>query len=335
MQRIMHMLVWLCLLPALVGSPAWSRELTQEQVDTIGKSPWLNSALADIYFLFNRGDTAPLRKALALLPVREQEAAKLRLVEYAATLPSLTEPQQQWLTILTKEHPQFTVQQRGSDYVFSMQAFNYSMLARGVLLSHEQAQKRQQAIADFNEGRTTLAAWLKVSPERYFVRRDILIEHGDQLTDATIKRLVAEFGENYRRLLWLPDNAIIAYLAQRTDDPGLHALLWRRKTDAFSIDELERLAGRGLDDYATQQLMAATENPSLKLSAYQYLARLHPMPPVVESFLLVKLNEIEDGQLVANQLVAQGYRGWVSELVLSELSPIRMRHLQRALAATP
>ncbi len=311
-----------------------AKELSLQQVNAVMNSDQLVNALAGLSFVFNQSDIPRLERHINTLHPREKEAAKLQLVEYAATLSELTPEQLGWLSKLADEYPTYSVKTRSDGYVVSMRAFNYGLLAHGVVMDWQHLMEAQAVLKALESGELTLSEWLKVPLVDYYPRRDTFIANVHSLSDGVISRFVDEFGPKKNRMLWLPDNAVIAALAARSGDEALYQLLWRRRTDAFSVDELQRLAHLAPDEIAVTQLIAATNNPSLKTSAYQQLARLQPMPFNVQHFLIAKLDEVEDGSLVANQLASQGYRDWVSELAEGDNGVIRARHLQQALSAT-
>ncbi|WP_159065003.1 hypothetical protein [Thaumasiovibrio subtropicus] len=333
-QRNMRHRLRTYLLCLIFAVPLGAKELTPQQVSAVLNSDQLANALAGLSFVFNQSDISRLESHLNTLHPREKEAAKLMLVDYAATLPDLSPEQLAWLYQLSTEHPTYSVKSQGDGYVVSMRAFNYGLLAHGVVTDWQHQQEADAIFAQLEAGELTLTEWLKVPLTDYYPRRDTFLSRVDSMSPEAIELMVAEFGPKMNRMLWLPDNAVIAALAARSGNEALHGLLWRRRTDAFSLDELQRLANLAPDGYAVEQLIIATGNPSLKSSAYQQLARLQPMPFDVQHFLIAKLDEVEDGGLVANQLATQGYRDWISELAQGENSTIRARHLQQALSST-
>ncbi|WP_413113035.1 hypothetical protein [Thaumasiovibrio sp. DFM-14] len=331
-QRILRQRLCVLLVSLLLCSVSQARMLSVQQVDAVLDNEQLADTEIALSFIFNQSDTSRITTELATYSPLVQEALKLRLVEYAATLPTLSEPQLTWLHTLAAERPQYQVKQRGQGYLMAMPAFNYSMLAHGVVMGNHRQQEALEAMAAFNQGELTLTDWLNVPLQEYYPRRDIFISHAHELNEEALARLVDEFGPKRDRLLWLADNAVIATLAAHSANDALYDLLWRRRTDAFSVAELERLANIS-DDTTVLQLIAATGNPSLKHRAFQHLARLQPMPLEVQYFLLAKLDEVEDGSLVASQLVLHGYRDWVQELASGDNGAVRARHLQQALSA--
>ena len=105
-------------------------------------------------------------------------------------------------------------------------------------------------------------------------------------------------------------------LAQVSEDPDIYKLLWLMKADHHSENELARLANVG-DKFALSQVMNATSNPSLKEQALLELTRVKPMSEEVKEFLVSRMSITDEAPLVARELAAQGYRGWLEELLSS------------------
>ncbi|NAW90476.1 MULTISPECIES: hypothetical protein [unclassified Vibrio] len=108
---------------------------------------------------------------------------------------------------------------------------------------------------------------------------------------------------------------------------------WRQEQTIldFSIQqELTRLASVS-DEFAIKQIMAASENPSLKVQAIKALVRISPMRPDIRDFLIAKMSINEEVNLVATALVEQGHSRWLKDLLVSN-SQVKSRGILQALS---
>ncbi|GGK25171.1 hypothetical protein [Aliivibrio fischeri] len=276
-------------------------------------------------------DTTTLNFSLNRLSMPQQEAVRFMLLQYIEKERLILSPTVSiWLKEQLTLHPTYTIKEQGDGYVVTKLAFDYSSIAARVL----NQMKKEQQVLDFilaaEEKRLILSEWLTGEPHQVRVRQSIVLAELDSLTPEALEYLVNQITDDTLSV-WLPTTEVMVRLAQVSKNPKIYKMLWRMRTDQYSINELNRLARLAPDPFATEQLMAATKNPSLKLSAFASLAQLHPLPQEVQHFLLAKLDHIQDGGAVAMHLANYGHASWLESLV-GNSSNVRRQHVKFALS---
>lgn len=327
------MCMTLLLLAGCMNS-ALAIEVTEQEVQQAAVSPPVVSRVAALTRLYNNSDFRALEFNVSRLTPLQQEAVRAQLIQHAVEFCRLDQKKVDWLQDQADRKLTFTVVEQGDGYLVTKSAFHYGVQARGLVLHWQQILLAKEMVQQAEAGSLLLSKWLAGDIYTQKQHRNILIEQLPNLSPDAVAKLVAQFSSD-SHLMWLPDNAIIASLAALTEDQSLYHLLWRRRTDQYSLAELNRLAALTLSPLAVEQLMAATINPSLKLPAYRALAVLKPMPPQIREFLVDKLNEVDDGQVVAMQLAQQGYARWLEKIAASSRNQILQKNLQLALTELP
>jgi len=329
MQQGRSMWVWLWLL--LVALPLRAEEISQQEYQQVTQD--ITPALKALKTLYRENEIAQLNYQLADFSVLEQEALRSALVDYAHTFKKLDEEKVAWLEAQAARKSRFTLTEQGDGYRVTRAAFTYATQAHQLLQHWQREQLAESFVRQANAGDLVLTDWLAGDLNTQRTRRDIALAQLPALSDKGTRYLADQFLSD-RQLLWLADNGLLAKLAAITEDESLYQQLWRRRTDQYSRAELNRLADVLPSPLAVSQLMAATRNPSLKAQAYQALATLKPLPDEVEIFLLGKLSEPEDGELVASKLVNQGHTNWLTALAAGTQSYTLKRNLESALSAS-
>jgi len=323
----------LLLLAGCINS-ALAIEVTEQEVQQAAVSSQVVSRVAALTRLYNNSDFRALEFNLSQLTPLQQEAVRAQLVQHAVEFGRLDQMKADWLQAQADRKPAFTVVEQGDGYLITQSAFHYGAQSRGLVLQWQQILLAQEMVQQAEAGSLILSKWLTGDIHTQKQRRNLFIEQLPNLSPDAVAKLVAQFSSD-SHLMWLPDNAIIASLAALSGDQPLYHLLWRRRTDQYSLAELNRLADLAPSPQAVEQLMAATINPSLKQQAYRALAVQKPMSPQTREFLVDKLNEVDDGHVVATQLAQQGYASWLKQIAASSRNQVLQKNLQLALTELP
>ncbi|GAL05639.1 hypothetical protein JCM19237_4712 [Photobacterium aphoticum] len=311
------------------GIPATT--ITPHAVTEVLASSQSQARAAALATLYDHNDFRALEFNLSQLPALKQEAVRALLVDHAVAHPVLDQYKANWLQAQALRKPLFTVVEQGDGYQVTQTAFHYGTKARSQVKRWEDMLKAQTFSEQAERGELVLSEWLAGDLTTQALQRDILLAQLPGLSAQAVAQLAAQFTSD-KALLWLPDNAVIAALAAASGDDGVYHLLWRRRSDQYSLAELNRLAQLAPDPQATQQLMAATINPSLKTVAYRALVAVNPLPSQTQDFLSDKLADVTDGALVATELARHGYLSWLEQLVGASRNQVLQKNIKTALS---
>lgn len=302
--------------------------VTQAFIDGLLETPSTQQAMAIAFQRQMADDIDGLRAHLQSLSPLIQEATLFRLL---STPTRLDNPD--WRTFLrdlSHQQPHFLLRHQQDGYWVTTPAFHYAAAARQQLNRYQHEQLTQELGILLSYRQLVIADWVKPDGADYARRRDALVAMiGDY--EANGLAYLAEQYLHDPRLLWLPDNAILAVLAEKTQHPELYARLWRRGTDAYSLEALHALKGQVSDSFSVSQMMAAARNPSLRDTAIRQLASLSPLPAPVADFLVAQLS-LRQGDQVAQLLVEAGKGEWLTGLQ-AELGPLGRQHIASALSS--
>lgn len=327
----------LCMLLLLLATslkPAVAVEVSAQEVKQAINSSRVQDRVRALTTLYDKSDFRALEFNLSQLPLLQQEAVRSLLVRHAVESGELDQAKADWLQAQAERKPAFTIVVQGEGYQLTQSAFHYGAKARGLVAQWQQILLAQEMVDHAEAGTLVLSSWLAGDLHTQSTRRDIFIKQVPKLSEAAVARLVAQFTAD-TRLMWLPDNGVIAHLASISGDTQMYRLLWLRRTDRYSLAELNRLAKLAPEAKAVEQLMAATTNPSLKATAYKALISLKPLPVSAREFLAGKLDDVGDGELVAVELAQQGYLGWLEQLAAASRSQVLHNNLKAAQAKLP
>ncbi|WP_255526643.1 hypothetical protein [Photobacterium sp. BZF1] len=313
-------------------------EISQQDVEQVQSSLQVKNRVSALHQYYDSSEFALLETHLSSLPPLQQEAVRSQLIDhaidYADNPDGLDQAKADWLEAQTGRMPVFNVVEQGDGYLVTKSAFHYGAKARSLVIRWQQQLLAQQMVDQAEEGGLQLSQWLTGDIQTQTTRRDIFLAQLPQLSQTAVDALAEQFTSD-SKLLWLPDNAVIAAVAAASDDEGVYHLLWRRRSDQYSLAELNRLAALAPQPNATKQLMAATINPTLKLQAYRALITLKPLPVAARDFLSDKLSEVDDGELVATELARSGYLDWLEQLASVSRSQVLQKNFRSAVAKLP
>lgn len=327
---------WCMLLLLLAGGlkPAVAVEVSKQEVKQVAASPQVQTRVAALTTLYDRSDFRALEFNLSQLALLQQEAVRAQLVQHALDSGELDQAKATWLQAQAERKPAFTVVEQGDGYLVTQSAFHYGAQARSLVMEWQQILLAQEMVRDAESGDLVLSGWLAGGLRSQKKRRDLFLKHLPELSEQAVARLVSQFTSD-SKLMWLPDNGVIARLAAVSGDEQMYHLLWLRRTDRYSLAEVNRLADLAPAPAAVEQLMAATMNPSLKPVAYKALVTLKPLPVEAREFLREKLDEVDDGEMVAYELAQQGYVQWLEKLASDSRNQVVKNNLKAAMARLP
>ncbi|GAL13457.1 hypothetical protein JCM19233_4459 [Vibrio astriarenae] len=252
--------------------------------------------------------------AIERLAMPQQEVVKyLLLTDMEQSQVALSTKMALFVDAQRSLRPTYQVIEQGDGYEFSAPAFNYPATATRLINRWKIDQKTLDVVLQAERGELVLRDYLTGDEVQLKTREDLLIQELSSLSEQAIEVLVEQITVANINA-WLPRSRVMVNLARQSRSDELYRLLWLMKADTHSQRELERLSQES-SSFAYQQVMAATNNPSLKSQALQQLARVKPMPEDVRSFLVMRMTIEEDAPIVARELVDQGYSQWLEELM--------------------
>lgn len=309
-------------------------EVSAQDVKRVMASSQVQRRVAALSALYNSSQFLALEFNLSQLPDLQEEAVRNELVNYAVAYQELDQAKADWLQTQTERKPAFSIIEQGDGYMVTQSAFRYGAKARGLVLRWQQTLLAQAMTAQAEQGQLVLSQWLAGDLFTQVARRDIFLSQLPALSDQAVAQLADQFISD-RKLMWQPDNAVLAALAAASANDEVYHLLWRRRSDQYSLAELNRLTRQAPQPAAIEQLMAATINPSLKRQAYRALISLNPLPTAIRDFLENKLDEVDDGQVVASELARNSYRDWLTQLAATSHNLVLQKNIKMAMAQQP
>lgn len=315
----------------LLFQPVFAAEIDMSMKDRLLNDQQLKKKVEKLNQYLIDDDIAALNFSLNRLSMPKQEAVRFMLIQHMESNRSiLSLSTSVWLKEQLTLHPKYTIKEKGDGYTVTKLAFNYSNIAARILSQMKKDQQILAFVLAAEEKRLILSEWLTGDPYQVRMRQSIILTELDSLTPEAVDHLVRQLTDDTLSV-WLPTSEVMVCLAQTSENEKLYKILWRMRTDRFIINELDRLAQLAPDPFAVQQLMAATNTPLLKQSAFVSLTQLHPLPQEVQSFLLAKLDHIQDGEAVAIHLANYGHESWLRGLATKN-NHVRRQHVKVALS---
>lgn len=300
----------------LFGPFAQASEMTQSEVSSWLNNPNAQSSADHLYQLALQDKVPEIQSSLDNTPLPKQEVVRyllLKKIEDGRLVLSSR------LAIFIQSQqtlpPRYQVTESGDDYSVTLPAFNASLVATRLVSDWEQDQTNIDFIIKAENNQLQLASWLQGDAYHIQQKEDLFLKEADSLSLQALQHLSNQLVGN-SIVKWLPSTSIVIKLAQLTDDERLYSLLWKMKADEKSIQELQRLAEVG-DEFALQQIMNATQNPTIKSIAINHLVGIKPMTTQVQAFLVDKLNHNRDGLMVAQALSSTEHHDWLISLLQS------------------
>lgn len=300
----------------LFGPFAQASEMTQSEVSSWLNNPNAQSSADHLYQLALQDKVPEIQSSLDSTPLPKQEVVRYLLLKkiedgrlVLSSRLAIFIQSQQTLS------PRYQVTESGDGYSVTLPAFNASLVATRLVSDWEQDQTNIDFIIKAENNQLQLASWLQGDAYHIQQKEDLFLKEADSLSLQALQHLSNQLVGN-SIVKWLPSTSIVIKLAQLTDDERLYSLLWKMKADEKSIQELQRLAEVG-DEFALQQIMNATQNPTIKSIAINHLVGIKLMTTQVQAFLVDKLNHNRDGLMVAQALSSTEHHDWLISLLQS------------------
>jgi hypothetical protein len=270
------------------------------------------------------------------LPLPQQEAIRFLLLQTMERQQTVISPQlAAYIEQIMTKPPVYQMRHFGDGYEFTTPAFAYPSIANRLLTKWRKNQEVLAFVLAAEREDLHLETWLNDgTPQERQAREKLFIDELDGLSPPALNLIVEQIVDAQNKVIfWLPSNAVMVRLAQVSRDLRVYKLLWRMRATTDSQKELFRVMDR-YDDIAIDIVMAATENPTLREEALNYLVAFQPMPGKVRGFLLDQLGSANEQEVInlANKLVRYGYASWLKSLLDSD-SKINRRALQKVIGS--
>ncbi|EGA71955.1 hypothetical protein VISI1226_20744 [Vibrio sinaloensis DSM 21326] len=315
----------------LMGAPAVSAtEMAPARVEMLLEDEQIHQKVAQLLQYAIEDNIDSLTFALERLSLPQQEVARYLLLSKIEQQHIILTPKMALFIEQQKAMvPTYQVLERGEGYEFSVPAFNYPAIASRLLKQWHQDQSTLSFVLQAERGELDLKAWLSGNDYQVQARESLLIRELDSLSPEAVHGLSKQLTEE-AIVSWLPSSQVMVRLAQVSEDAEVYKLVWLMRADFNSQQELHRLAQVG-DDFSIQQIMSASQNPSLKQDAFKALTRIRPMSDQTKAFLIERMALKDDAPIVAQELARQGYTSWLEELA-SHNQKVRSRAILNALS---
>jgi hypothetical protein len=292
-----------------------AKEMQESVVEQWLQDAQIQTKVSEMLEYVVRDEVDSLKFSLNRLALPQQEVVRFRLLEKLERQNVILTPRMAiFVESQTRITPTYQVLERGDGYEFTVPAFNFPAVASRLIKRWKQDQNTLEFVLKAERKELDLSQWLSAgSSQQTQAREALLIRELDSLSPNALDALTVQLTQT-DVTSWLPSTAVVARLAQVSQDKDMYDLLWRMRADYNSYAELERLAKVG-NAFSLQQLMNSTVNPTLKPHAIGLLTKANPLSPEVKQFLIAKMALSDEATFVARELAQQGHIDWLKELV--------------------
>ncbi len=321
------LLSWSLMSVSIVAS---AKEMQESVVEQWLQDAQMQAKVSELLEYVVRDEVDSLKFSLDRLALPQQEVVRLGLLEKLEQQDVILTPRMAlFVESQSRITPTYQVLERGDGYEFSVPAFNFPAVASRLIKRWKQGQSTLDFVLRAERKELDLSDWLSgTTSQQIQAREALLIRELDSLSPSALNALTVQLTE-IDVTSWLPSTAVIARLAQVSQDEAVYDLLWRMRADYNSYAELKRLAKIG-DSFSLKQLMNSTVNPTLKADAISLLTKANPLSPDVKQFLVGKMALSEEAALVARELAQQGHTDWLKELVAGNYQ-VNARQIEQVL----
>ncbi|MGY0617691.1 hypothetical protein [Vibrio sp. FJH11] len=307
-----------------------AKEMQESVVEQWLQDAQIQTKVSEMLEYVVRDEVDSLKFSLNRLALPQQEVVRFSLLEKLERQNVILTPRMAiFVESQTRITPTYQVLERGDGYEFTTPAFNFPAVASRLIKRWKQDQNTLEFVLQAERKELDLSQWLSSGTSQQIQAREaLLIRELDSLSPSALEALTVQFTHT-DVTSWLPSTAVVARLAQVSQDKSMYDLLWRMRADYNSYAELERLAKVG-NDFSLQQLMNSTVNPTLKPHAIGLLTKANPLSPNVKQFLIAKMALSDDATLVARELAQQGHKDWLKELVSGNYQ-VKARQIEQVL----
>lgn len=304
--------------------------ITAQQRDQWLAKPELAEKVDELFLLVESNDIVSLESAVLGLAFPQQEAIRYLLLLRCqqANIP-LSEQMEQFAAQQRLLAPQFQVVEKGSGFEFYAPAFDYPALANRLIKSGHLQRNGSSLRNEIEQQHLDLKLWLSGESDQLEQHQALLLRVLPSLTSQQIQFLVEQVKQQ-GVVSWLPANQVMVELAKFSQDSELYKLLWLKRADLYSEQEVARLASLG-DPFSIQNLLLASNNPRLRPQVQSALSKIFPMPEAVQQYFIEQLQQKDQASFVTQLLIEQGYRHWLEQLV-QENSDVQKKLIRGELA---
>lgn len=297
-----------------------AKEMQESVVTQWLQDSQIQSKVSELLTYAAHDEIDSLQFSLNRLALPQQEAVRFRLLEKLEQQGvALTPRMAMFVESQTRIAPTYKVLERGEGYEFSVPAFNFPLVANRLIKRWKQDQNTLDFVLQAELQQLDLSQWLSGgTSQQARAREALLLRELDGLSPSALTALTAQLTQTHVTS-WLPSTAVVARLAQVSEDEAMYDLLWRMRADYNSHAELERLAKSG-NAFSLQQLMNSTVNPTLERHAIGLLTKTNPLSPDVKQFLIAQKALSNEATFVTGAFTLQGYQDWLKKVVSGTLS---------------
>ncbi|EOD81817.1 hypothetical protein RN22_05315 [Grimontia sp. AD028] len=311
MKRLL--ILFAVMLPTLLFGVSRAVTLSPNDVAAHMADPASVSKILRATKLFDENDIDALNTYLDSLPELQKEEALTVLARRALDFSTMTPEREKFLVTISRQQPKYLVKSQGDGFWVTMPAFNYAGEAKWVLNRWQIKLMQDEAMRLLNYNQLNLSKWLSFSSNDYALRREAIVTLVPTLNQTQLDKLVTLYLDD-KNMVWSPDNALLAALAEKSDKPKVYDLLWLRRTDSYSLAALQKLEMPPISNKHIELMIAATVNPVLAETAVRQLAGLHPLPQNVKDFLQKQIADRQRGKNVVELIARKGHTEWLREL---------------------
>ncbi|MDF2186760.1 hypothetical protein O1O06_18655 [Grimontia hollisae] len=323
------LILFAILLPTLFSGGARAMTLSPDDVAVHMADPSSVTAILRATTLFNANDMTALNQYLDGMPDLLREETLTMLAQQAQDFTGMTPEREKFLVTISHQQPKYLVKSQGNGFWVTMPAFNYAGEAKWVLNRWQIKVMQDEVLRLLGYNQFKPAEWLSFSSGDYALRREAMVTLVHKLSKAQLDTLMDLYFAD-KDMVWSPDNAVLAALAEKSGETRAYDLLWRRRTDSYSLSALQKLEMPPVSEKHVQLMIAATVNPVLAQTAIRQLTGLHPLTENVKDFLTKQLSDRQRGENVAALLAQNGHHAWLKALA-ETTSGVTRRNIQHGL----
>ncbi|HHQ4675975.1 TPA: hypothetical protein ACSP2I_003322 [Aeromonas veronii] len=246
------------------------------------------------------GQFAAIDSLLATLSRERREFLLLQLLrDIPATTPA-SPALQQWVEAQADKAPEWLMEQQVDGFLVQQPVYDFAAQARQLLGKWQLQSLMQRYRQQLAQGSFQLKSiYYSSNPDLAMQQQALLLALDTLPQPIWMREAQALASQN----IYLPDNHLLFHLLQRTGEPALYSMLWRRPADQDALRALSTINRFHHGSAASDLLIAASGNEGLKGAALRQLSALSPLPPQAQKYLLAELSNRQYGALVAGLLM--------------------------------
>jgi hypothetical protein len=246
------------------------------------------------------GQFAAIDSLLATLSRERREFLLLQLLRDIPATPPASPALQQWVEAQADKAPEWLMEQQVDGFLVQQPVYDFAAQARQLLGEWQLQSLMQRYRQQLAQGSFQLKSiYYSSNPDLAMQQQALLLALDTLPQPIWMREAQALASQN----IYLPDNHLLFHLLQRTGEPALYGMLWRRPADQDALRTLSTISRFHHGSAASDLLIAASGNEGLKGAALRQLSALSPLPPQAQKYLLAELSNRQYGALVAGLLM--------------------------------